>query len=160
MELQWMHARYWFLDVEETHTDCNLFLPTTSIPDTITFFDAMGDILQSISDCNMISYDLTLPYLQHVDIYQPMRPLYEHAIFIAQSVDDSRYIIQIPAVTETILNSDSTIDQSNAIVVPFLDMLIDGDGTIAPAYDGNDFDRITAAYMQYRALSGGITAVG
>jgi hypothetical protein len=78
-------------------------------------------------------------------------------VFIYESlVADDRYLLQLPSVRTTMLESLGQwagigIDQVAPAIVALVNLLITGDGTVAPiSLDGNDLVTLNAAYLQYR----------
>ena len=82
------------------------------------------------------------------------------AVIICESViTDDRFLMQLPSVRVNKLESEGPwigigIDQADAAVAALLDMLVAGNGTVAPiSLSGNDLGTVNAAYLQYRKPS-------
>jgi hypothetical protein len=161
--LIWVRARYWFLDVEGHYYDANIYIrpdeASANWVGAVQFADAMGDILQNMSDCNLNSYDLMLcwreyPYADWI----ADTPLYKMGVFLLESVSGERYLVQLPSLKPSKLESTGDwagvrIDQADTDVTAYTNMLIDGDGTVAPCdYSNLDLIQLNEAYMQWRVV--------
>jgi hypothetical protein len=156
--LQWIRLRYWFLDSENKYSDVNFYLGESQVggdwSKATAFGDALGDILQDLSQCNLKSWDLILYWMQSVNFYALTTPLYNHGAFILETTAGTRVIVQVPAFDDTKLDSDGiTILTTDTDVQAFRGMLLNGDGTVAPSFEGDDLNQLNTAYLQARAIS-------
>jgi len=159
MILSDIRIRYWFQDRDGSFGDANVYLDLTEgsgngYNNAIGFADYIGDILASLSACTLTDYDLYLSFANDDDPYIAATPLYEHASFIFETVAGDRFVIVVPAGRTDIRASDNVgIDLSHPDVDAFIGMIINGNGTIAPAWMGNDIIQCNTAYMQWRPIT-------
>jgi hypothetical protein len=152
-----VRLRYWFFDQEGTYSDSNIYLDPDEVGGNLNlisqFGDAFGHIIEIISECVLVGYDIILTYLRPVDQYAITTPLYEHGIYIFETTAETRYIVQIASAENSIRDTDNiTILTDNSDVVAFMDMMIDGDGTVAPSFEGNEIVHLNKAYIQARPV--------
>jgi hypothetical protein len=160
LALNIIEANYKWVDVENGEANVSLFLPAaTTLADSITFFDAIGDAMNSISGCVNPQYQIILHCTETAYIApSSLEDNIEYvAVFQIATADDNEIRITIPSVDEDAgfyESDDLTINQSDATIIPFLDMLIDGDGTVAPCDQrGVDFEPTSGATGTYRILA-------
>jgi hypothetical protein len=156
---------FWFHDIEGAYTQTWAFhVPSTSsFADVIVFGDYLADVIQAISDCVLVGYNIIVSYLESPYPYPSATAevINEHGVFIFDTATPgNRWLTQVPAVNPNILKAPPDpmagieIDQLDAGVIAFRDSIINGNGTIAPI-DKLDDDIVTlaTAYRQWRRVS-------
>jgi hypothetical protein len=157
MTLADVQANYQFIDIEghKSNVVIGVTAPAT-LADAQTFFDALGDAIDAISDCTMLGYILQYRYLE--DAPNPPSPPIgieaEQALTLrVESVGGFINTITVPGVASDApywaIGNEDVANQADALVVSFLDSLIDGNGTVAPTDSQADdliADGATGAY--------------
>jgi hypothetical protein len=176
LTLDTIEARYEFIDVEDSKSYVSLYLPNTvALADAITFFDAVGDKMVAINGCVNTQYQIIGHYIEGA--YTPPNPLEDDveyvALFEVETADNEMFQMIVPSVDEdgAFYETDNlSINQVHTTIAPFLTMLIDGDGTVAPCDQrGQDLvetSGTTGSYKVVRAVkyhtrshvSGGVRA--
>jgi hypothetical protein len=161
LTLDMIEARYSWRDAEKGKAYMSFYL-NSAIPyaDAITYFDAVGDALNDMSGCINPEYQIIGRYIE--DAYTPPAAgtnVEVMAVFEIETADQEMITISIPAIdpNATFMATNAIdITQTNATIFPFLDMLLDGDGTIAPCDTrGQDIVETagtTGAYKVIRAV--------
>ncbi len=158
MTLADVQANYQFIDIEghKSSVVIGITAPAT-LADAQTFFDALGDAIDAISDCTLLGYILQYRYLE--DAPNPPSPAVgvevEQALSLqVESVGGFLNTITIPGVASDApyweVGNEDVANQSNASMLALLDSLIDGDGTVTPTDSQADdliADGTTGAYV-------------
>jgi hypothetical protein len=119
---------------------------------------ALARAAEKISDAQLVAVfikqsiemDITVPAALGSDVTRC-------GVFIAESVvTDDRYLIQIPSLLSSKLETGGTwaginINQADADVAALLSLILTGDGTVAPVSAAlNDLATTDAAYLEWR----------
>lgn len=157
MTLVSIKAEYTFVDKENSKGTLELYLPdTAALTNAIIFFDHIGNLLHSLTYCNLTHYTMIPQYVE--DTMTAPNPLQDAVarvgVFEVETADDETCIITIPSLDPTKLNTDKvTIDQSSLYVQSFITMLLEGDGVIAPCDQrGEDLVATSGANPNWRVL--------
>jgi hypothetical protein len=121
---------------------------------------ALAQAAESLSDCEIIGVTVTLPLRpEYSPPALPDSDTSRSGVFIFESVTEGdRFVLPIPSIkTDKLLNTGSWagigIDTDDPDVAALIDLIVNGDGTLAPqSYAQNDILRISAAYRQHRGL--------
>jgi len=157
MTLESIKAVYSFNDRENSEGTLELHLPNTvTLSNAVVYFDAVGDILHTITYCNLGHYTVIPGYLE--DALIAPNPLQDAVarvcVFEIETADEEICIITIPSLDPGMLNTDQvTVNQSDLYVQSFINMLLEGDGTIAPCDQrGEDLVATSGTNPNYRVL--------
>jgi hypothetical protein len=155
-------ATYEFLDIDGKVGTLDVITPAPfALPaDVLTYFDAVGDALTAITDCNLTGYALSYQYAEDALPAPTVGIEVENSLRLAiDSAGADNNILSIPGIDPTAAywtaGNRDVADQSNAAIIALLDSLIDGDGTVAPTDERNDdleADGATGAYVIPQAV--------
>jgi hypothetical protein len=156
-------AAYIFRDEDGKERTITLYTDVPAVPgdypNLVTFFDAIGDIISNnITVCNLIGYDLTIIKKEDAFTVSAVAESEMVALFDILSADSGEPTVRftIPCYNTLGAGNDGLIDTAQADISALLDMLIDGDGTVAPC-DARNIDLIgsagtTGSYQVERAV--------
>lgn len=155
-------ATYHFLDIDGKEGTLDVVQPAPFVlpADVLTYFDAVGDALQALSDCNLTHYILSYQYAEDALPAPTVGIEVENSLrLVVDSVGADRNILTIPGIDPTAAywaaGQRDVANQAAAPIVALLDSLIDGDGTVAPTDergDDLDADGATGAYVIPEAI--------
>lgn len=121
---------------------------------------ALAQAAEPLTDCEIIGATITLPL--RPEYSPPALPDSNNSragVFIFESViEGDRFVLPIPSIKTAKLITTGVwaginIDQADTEISTLVDLLLVGDGTLAPqSYAQNDLFRVTAAYRQHRGL--------
>lgn len=157
MTLETIVAEYRFQDREESVSTIELHLPdTTPLVDAITYFDAVGELLNNLTHCNMLEYTLRANYLDTAadSPDKLVDAVARVGIFEVQTQDNQICVITVPSLNINVLETDAVkINQALTNVQNFINALVVGDGTVVPCDQrGQDLVPTSGVVGTYRIL--------
>jgi hypothetical protein len=156
-----LRAKYEFLDIENKKAYVEAILPNPFPPpaDAITYFDALGDAMVALTDCNLVGYVLSFEHVEDALVQTPGVEVENSLRLTIGSAGSDNNILTIPGIAPsatfwTAGNRDIA-NQADPDVVALINSLIDGDGTVVPTDErGDDLeaDGTTGAYRIINAV--------
>lgn len=119
----------------------------------VTVADVLSAAINALSDCAVDGYTIT--YAKTEDT--PATPtagsrVEEKGNFVWRTANGRSTRFTIPAIVDTVLNPDGSIDKANALVTALSAAVIAGDFAFQSA-DGSDITALLEAWQSFRATS-------
>jgi hypothetical protein len=139
-------ATYEFLDSEGGKSTVDAILPApfpAVLADAFFYFDAVGDALQALSDCNLTHYNLRYQYSEDALPAPTVGIEVENVLRLGiESVGADTNYITLPGMDTAspvwVVGQEDTANLDNAALAAYITSLIDGNGTITPVDERND----------------------
>lgn len=147
---------YTFRDAKGANSTLNVnfeYTGTSTLTELKTFADALGVELESLSDAELVRYNINLAMdASGATAAVDYKRVEDKGVIIAQTAAGKNVRFSIPAIKETVLGTDQiTIDLANADVTAFTNLIVTGNGTIAPVdSNGSDITSIVEGYLYQR----------
>jgi len=117
----------------------------------ITAADAISAAVAAITDCVVLGYELTYAK-NETDPGDPVAGsrVEEKGVFIWRTANARSTRFEVPAIKDSLLNPDGSIDTTAALVVALVDV-VTGVGAIFAGADGSDITSLLEAYQRFNA---------
>lgn len=115
----------------------------------ITAADAISTAVAAITDCVFLGYDLT--YTKREDAPGAAvagSRVEEKGTFVWRTANARSTRFEIPAIKDSLLNADGSINQSDALIAALVTVVTDV-GSIFAGADGSDITSLLEAYQRF-----------